>query len=306
MRYFLLLILVNLMWACLFPCYKIATQKLGPLTVAMLPMMMATLLLIPIVICTRQKRARANFGRHLLNFVILGILGSVVAAVGLVWGEHLSLASNASVIALALPLLNALMAAVLLGERMNRLLWVSFGLAIVGVLIVSDVNWHSTEIFRGKYLAGNALIFFGYCGSAFYNAFGKRLMREFTPSEVLLYAFLVAETALFCLTTIFEPLSWPQLASLGPAVWLRLLTIAVVSQVAAMLLFLWTIKRIELSKAALSNYLLPVFGVLLSTITLKEKVTWQMLAGGVLVFVGTYLATTYEERKKKKFAKAVA
>lgn len=87
--------------------------------------------------------------------------------------------------------------------------------------------------------------------------------------------------------------------------WLSLLTIAVVSQVAAMLLFLWTIKRIELSKAALSNYLLPVFGVLLSTITLKERITWQMIAGGVLVFVGTYLATTYEERKKKA-AKATA
>ncbi|MEN6533292.1 MAG: DMT family transporter, partial [Bryobacteraceae bacterium] len=265
-----------------------------------------TLLLIPIVICTRQKRARANFGRHFPNFVILGVLGSVVAGVGLAWGQHLSLASNASVIALVLPLLNALMAVVLLGERMNRLLWVSFGFAIVGVLIVSDANWHSVEMFRGKYLAGNALIFFGYCGSAFYNAFGKRLMREFTPPEVLLYAFLAAETALFCLTSIFEPLSWPQLASLGPTVWLSLVTIAVVSQVGAMLLFLWTIKRIELSKAALSNYLLPVFGVLLSTITLKEKVTWQMLAGGLLVFVGTYLATTYEERKKKKVAKAVA
>lgn len=299
MVFFLLLILVNLMWACLFPCYKIATGNLGPLTVAMLPMLMATVLLIPIVIFTRQKRTGGGIARHFLNFVILGVVGSVIAAVGLAWGEHLSLASNASIIALTLPLLNALLAAILLGEKMNRLLWISFGLAIIGVLMVSDVDWRSIQIFRGKYLAGNALILAGYFGSAFYNAFGKRLMREFTPPEVLLYAFLVAEAVLFFLTMAFEPLSWRQLTSLGSAVWLSLLTIAVVSQVVAMLLFLWIIKRIELTKAGLSNYLLPVFGVLLSTIALKERVRWQLLAGGALVFVGTFLATTYGERKKK-------
>ena len=196
MLYFFVLILVNLMWACLFPCYKIATQNLGPMTVALLPMVMATVPLIPIVIFTRQKRDGGSFGRHFLNFVILG-LGSVVAAVGLAWGVHLSLASNASVIALMLPILNALLAVVLLGERMNRLLWISFGLAIAGVLMVSDVDWHSIQLFRGKYLAGNALILVGYLGSAFYNAFGKRLMRVFTPPEVLLYAFLVAESVLY-------------------------------------------------------------------------------------------------------------
>lgn len=297
MQYFLILILANLMWACLFPCYKIATQNLGPMTVALLSMSMATVLLIPIVIFTHKKRAGGSFGRDFLNFVILGVLGSVVATVGLAWGVHLSLASNASVIALMLPILNALLAAVLLGERMNRLLWISFGLAIAGVLLVSDVDWHSVQIFRGKYLAGNALVLAGYFGSAFYNAYGKRLMRVFTPPEVLLYAFLVAEAVLCCLTRLHEPISWLQLASLGSAVWLSLLTIAVFSHVVAMLLFLWVIKRIELTKASLSNYLLPVFGVLLSAIALKEKITWQLLAGGALVFAGTFLATTYQRRK---------
>jgi drug/metabolite transporter (DMT)-like permease len=41
-----------------------------------------------------------------------------------------------------------------------------------------------------------------------------------------------------------------------------------------------------------------VFGVLLSTALLKEKITWQLVLGGVLVFLSTFLVTTLDERRK--------
>ena len=43
--YFLLLVLVNLMWAFQYTGARIATRKLGPFTVTLLPMAMAALLL---------------------------------------------------------------------------------------------------------------------------------------------------------------------------------------------------------------------------------------------------------------------
>jgi drug/metabolite transporter (DMT)-like permease len=88
-----------------------------------------------------------------------------------------------------------------------------------------------------------------------------------------------------------------QLRSAGPAVWLSLVAIAVFSLTIAMMLFFWVIKRINLTQASLSIYLLPVFGVLISTVALKEKITGRLLLGGVLVFVATFLATTHAERK---------
>jgi drug/metabolite transporter (DMT)-like permease len=42
---------------------------------------------------------------------------------------------------------------------------------------------------------------------------------------------------------------------------------------------------------------LPVFGVLISTVALKESVTGRLLIGGLLVFIAAFLATTYTERK---------
>jgi drug/metabolite transporter (DMT)-like permease len=301
-RYFLLLILTNLMWAFQYTGARIATRKLGPITVALLPMAAATILLGLVLLSRRGKTnakaalERGNFAHQLLSFLTLGIIGCVVSQFCVIAGIKRSLASNASVISLTIPVLTAFLATLLVGEKMSRLLWVSFALAIIGVLLVSDVDWHSVQIFHGKYLIGNALILAGCCGSAFYNAFSKRLLRLFTPLEVVVYSFAVADVVLFIAMMWREPLSWNQLASLGPAIWLSLAIVAIFSLTTAMMLFFWIIDRINLTQAALSIYLLPVFGVLISTVTLKERIRWQLVAGGMLVFVGTLLATRFEAR----------
>jgi drug/metabolite transporter (DMT)-like permease len=242
-------------------------------------------------------RERGSFGQQLWSFVVLGIVGCFLGQFCITAGVKRSLASNASVITLVIPVLTALLATLLVGEKMSRLLWISFALAIAGVLLVSDVDWRTVHILRGKYLIGNAVILVACFGNAFYNAFGKRLLHTFTPLEVLVYSYMVAGGALFIAMLVLEPLSWQQLASVGFAVWLSLAMIAFLCLSSAMLLFFWVIKRIDLTQAALSIYLLPVFGVLISTLTLKEKIRWQLLAGGLLVFLGTFLATKYGERE---------
>ena len=300
--YFLVLVLVNMMWAFQYTGARIATRKLGPITVTLLPMAMAAILLGVLLFSRRGKESgmlpgeRGSLGRQLWGFLVLGMVGCFMGQFCLTAGVKHSLASNASVITLVIPVLTALLATLLVGEKMSRLLWISFALAIVGVLLVSDVDWRTVHLFHGKYLVGNSVILVACFGNAFYNAFSKRMLRAFTPLEVLFYSYVVAGAALFIAMMALEPLSRQQLASLGFAVWLSLGMIAFLCLSSAMLLFFWVIKRIDLTQAALSIYLLPVFGVLISTVTLKEKIRWQLLAGGALVFLGSFLATRYGER----------
>jgi len=302
--YFLLLVLVNLMWAFQYTGARIATRRLGPITVTLLPMAMATILLSFLLVWRRGdgdrevSRARGSAGRQIFRFVVLGIVGCFVGQFCLTAGVKRSLASNAAVITLVIPVLTAFLATLLVGEKMSRLLWISFGLAIAGVLLVSDVDWRTVHILRGKYLAGNAIILVGCFGSAFYNAYSKKLLQTFTPLEVLVYSYIVADAALLVALLARAPLSWRQLASLDLAIWLSLAMIAFLCLTSAMMLFFWVIRRIDLTQAALSIYLLPVFGVLISTLALKEKVRWQLLAGGLLVFLGSFLATRYGDREK--------
>ena len=56
---------------------------------------------------------------------------------------------------LTLPVSTAFLAFVFLGERMTAIRWISFSLAIVGVLLCSDIDFRSLNFGRG-YLYGNA------------------------------------------------------------------------------------------------------------------------------------------------------
>jgi drug/metabolite transporter (DMT)-like permease len=301
---FVLLIIVNIMWAFQFSGAKIATERLGPTTVTFIPMALATILLAPMLWLERRRERPEQTPRAwrpaVRDFVLLAVFGCVPAQICLVWGVKNSLASNASVLTLTIPVLTALVAVALLGERMTLLRWVSFVLALAGVLMVSDIEWGSVDLLRGHYLWGNVLIFLSCAGSAFYNAYSKKVLERFSPVEVLVYSFLVADAILLVLVLAFEPPSVAVLAGLGARAWLSLLLIAAFSLAVSMVLFFWVIQRIEVTQASLSIYMLPVFGVLLSSLTLHEGVTMRLLLGGSLVFLSTFLVTTYEERNRAR------
>ena len=298
--YFVVLLLVNLMWAFQFSGAKLATQRLGPTMVTALPMVLATVCLLPFFWLERRGGHKgAPLGTSSLrDFALLAIFGSVPAQLGLVWGVKNSLASNASVLTLTIPVLTAVLAALLLGERMTALRWLSFVLAIGGVLMVSDIDWRSVELFKSRYLLGNLLILASCIGSAFFNSYSKKVLEQFSPVEVLTYSFVVTDAILLLLVAALEPSSIRDLAGIGLEAWLALLAIAVFSLAISMVLFFWVIQRIEVTQASLSIYLLPVFGVLLSSLTLHEKITPQLLAGGAMVVVSTFLVTSYEEYRK--------
>src|SRR5579863_3303793 len=300
---FLVLVLVNLMWAFQFSGAKIATERLGPIAVALIPLALSTALFAPLLRISRGKKPRLLWTPVVWRDLLLAsTLGIGPAQLGLTWGVEHSLASNASVLTLTIPVLTAMMAVMLLGERMTVIRWLSFMLAICGVLMVSDIDWKSVSIFRGTYLLGNLLLLASCLGSAFYNTYTKKLLETFNPVELLVYSFLVTDLELGMLMLVFEHPRIAAFASLGGGVWASLLSIAIFSLSISMLLYFWVIEKIDVTQASLSIYLLPVFGVLLSTVVVREKITSQLVLGGLLVFGGTFLVTVYEERKRMREA----
>jgi drug/metabolite transporter (DMT)-like permease len=171
-----------------------------------------------------------------------------------------------------------------------------------GVLMASDIQWGSVAIFRGTYLLGNLLIFASCLGSAFFNTYSKKLLETFNPVELLVYSFLITDLELLILMLLFERPRISEFVSLGLGVWASLLIIAILSLSLSTLLYFWVIDKIDVTQASLSIYLLPIFGVLLSTVIVKEKITPSLVFGGLLVFAGTFLVTVYEERTRMRLA----
>lgn len=288
------------MWAFQFSGAKVVTESLAPIATALVPLALSTLLFAPLLM-VGKNRMKNKFAPPLLFRVLtIGTLGVVPAQWGLTWGVEHSLASNASVITLTIPVLTAILAAFLLKEKMTGLRWLSFGMAIAGVLLVSQADLRSADILHGTYLFGNLLILASCLGSAFNNTYSKKLLEILSPIELLVFSFLVSDVELLVLMMIFERSSLSRMFLLPAGAWLSLLGIAVFSLSVSMMLYFWVIQRIDVTQASLSIYLLPVFGVLFSAGLLHEKITFPLVAGGALVFVGTFLVTVYEERQKRR------
>src|SRR5436309_71993 len=104
MQYFLVLVLVNLMWAFQFSGAKVATERLGPIAVALIPLAFATALFAPLVQLGRGKKLGPRWTSVVWrDLVLASTLGIIPAQLGLTWGVEHSLASNASVLTLSIP-----------------------------------------------------------------------------------------------------------------------------------------------------------------------------------------------------------
>src|SRR5665213_4163678 len=93
------LIAVNAMWAFQFSGARIATRELGAVLVTLLPLAIATLLVMPFA-KLNWDLFRAGNRSILIDIILPGTLGIVPAQICLVLGVQRTLASNASVIAL--------------------------------------------------------------------------------------------------------------------------------------------------------------------------------------------------------------
>jgi drug/metabolite transporter (DMT)-like permease len=303
--YMLLLALANAIWAGQFTAVKIGLRQLGPLTIVAFPML-ASVVLLRVVIQFERKR-RTLRTHHFswsefptgLRFLLLG-LGPVVAQLGYSFGIRNSLASTASILSLMTPVLCAIMAVQLLGERMTRLRGISFLLAVAGALLILGI---SPEILKGMalpYLRGNLILLVGCSGSAFYNVYSKKLLGQFSPIEVLFYSLSVSSALLLPWAIAREGLLIFHFSQLTFATVISLMYIAFLSYTMAMVLFFRIIQRIDVIIASLSNYLMPVFGVLIAWIALRESLTPLAIVGGILVAAGTLLVTMFESSRTVK------
>ncbi len=306
--YFGLLIFINFLWAATYTATKVAVSHAGPVTVTFWVFLFASVVLYPFYRYEKRKFNHTSAGSGTRNsnrgdwlrFTLLSVFGILPPSILLAWGLDHSLAINASVLTLLIPIQMALLAGILLREKMTWVRWVSFLVAIVGVLIISDFDWKTVGIFKGRYLFGNFLIFIAGCGSSFFNTYAKKLLANYTPLQVVLYGYVLTLVFTAALMIWIEPEGLLSFWEFGWATWISLGVLSVFSWGLGVTLFFWLLQRFEVTQLSICIYLLPVFGVLISTVILKEKITLSMVTGGLLVLVGAYLVTSYENRLSRR------
>ncbi len=291
-----LLFACNLMWSLQFTCIKLTQDQVGPYFTVWVPMLIAVLLLAPFVLSDFKKKGKKF--NDILIFGQLALLGAFPAQVLMTWGTQYSLASNSAILTLCLPVITALFAFLLLKEKMNRIRWLSFIIAIIGVILISTGDIKQLN-FSSKYAIGNLLIFLAIVGNSYYNVGCKKVSARYSEIEMVFYTYIVIVFLLTPLVLFYERDVFTRIPDFTIQTWTGMTLLTVFHNFLSMVLFFKALKILDAMQVALSNYLITFFGLPIAAIWLGETLRSPAIVGGILVLLSTLLITIADYKMNK-------
>jgi drug/metabolite transporter (DMT)-like permease len=279
---YVLLTLGSLAFAGTWVAGKVAVAAIPPLVIAVCRFAIAALM-IWVWARIRRVPGRRLTVADLPMILALGATAPVGGTVTQLYGLRLAPASDGAIIMPGLgPILTAVLAWPMLGERVNGRVLAGLITALVGLALVVEPA-HATAPGR---LLGDALFLVGALCWTFYGFLGKVATQQFNPVAATLYATASA-------ACLFIPMSvvgggWGTLTAASPTEAASVLYLAIFGTAVGFVFFYEGVSRIGAVRAGAFASLIPVFGVALSVVFLGERLSLLTFAGGALVLVGLW------------------
>lgn len=275
----LALVGANVLWGGSAAASKLALAHIPPLTLACLRVALALAVLLPLV---HRAGDRPATGRAP---ALLGLTGVALFCASQNVGLHFADATTASLLNGAIPVLTALLAVPVLGERLG-------GRRLAGLLVsltgVATVVLLGTGAAPGTAVVGNLLPLVSAASFAAYVVLGRR---AFGGGSAL--AVVAGSTRYGLLFLLPGAIVEQATVGLGPLT-LRdgalLLYLGLGCSALAFVLCAYGLSHLEAGHAAAFGNLKPLVGIVLAVLLLGEPLTTGQLGGGVLVLLGIGLA----------------
>jgi drug/metabolite transporter (DMT)-like permease len=231
-------------------------------------------ILVAVALARREPWPR---GKTLAAVVVLGALG--YAGQSFTFFTALTLAP-ASLVALLLylyPALVAVLSASLLHERLSAAKLAALAVALVGTVLTIGPASSASPLGVALGIAAAAIY-------AVYIVAGSRLTAR-VPPLTMATVVIASAAAVFAVAALAQGPTWPRTS----AGWLAVLGIAIISTVAAIVLFFAGLERVGPTRASVLSTVEPVCTVLLAAALLGETVAPTQLVGGALILAAVVL-----------------
>jgi len=283
-----LLTILALIWSSAFFNIKIATYSYGPVTIAFLRTFFGA---IPVVgLCLFQKIKIEAFSKDWYWFAAIGMVNLVIPFFLIAYGVQ-KVQSNLAAILMAITPLSATVLAHFFtdNEKINlkKILGVLVGFSGI-VFLFSDNILINESNFTSALLI--------LIGSTFYVVGGLLTIKISNKRNENVTASILIWATLFLIPlTIFIEKPW----NLNPSIdsTISLVYLGVVATGLAWLLRFRILKTNGLVFQAQVAYLIPIFGIILGYIFLKELITPKVLVAVAAVIIGIYLVKKSNSKK---------
>ena len=274
-----LLTILALIWSSAFFNIKIATYSYGPVTIALLRIFFGA---IPVVaLCLYKKIKIEAFSKDWLWFASIGLINLVIPFFLIAYGVQKVQSNLAAILMASTPLSATVLAHIFTKNEkinFNKVLGVLIGFSGI-VFLFSD------DILINKNNFSSALLIL--IGSTFYVIGGLLTIKiSNKKNENVTASILIWATIFLIPMTVYIEQPW----NLNPSIesTISVIYLGIFATGFAWLLRFRILKNNGLVFQAQVAYLIPIFGIILGYIFLKELITFKVLIALIAVIIGFY------------------
>lgn len=289
LKHWIVFIALGLIWSSSFLWIKIGVQEVSPMVLVSFRMLFGAITATAYALYLKTTWPRDR--RTWTIFAILGPASLAIPIFFISWGEQTIDSAVAAILNATVPLFTILLAHFFLGDdkmTVQKVLGLLIGFAGVVILLSKDltVGAHSSVI-------GQAAVILA---SVFYaaSAVGARKFTQHVEAPARSAMPLITSTILMWAVTpvIEKPFIIPAL----PITWVAVLWLGVLGSGIATIMLYYLIHEIGPTRATMVTYVFPPGGVLLGVIFLNEQLSWQLLAGTLLI-VSSLAVTNWKPKQ---------
>ena len=285
---YVLLTILALIWSSAFFNIKIATYSYGPVTIAFLRTFFGA---IPVVgLCLFKKIKIEAFSKDWYWFAAIGMINLVIPFFLIAYGMQKIQSNLAAILMASTPLSATVLAHFFTkNEKINLIKILGVLIGFSGIVFLFSDNILINE---NNFTYALLILF----GSTFYVIGGILTLKiSNKKNENVTASILIWGTIFLIPITAFTEKPW----NLNPSIdsTISLIYLGVVATGLAWLLRFRILKNNGLVFQAQVAYLIPIFGIILGYIFLKELITPKVLISVAAVIIGIYLVKKSNSKK---------
>ncbi len=280
-RTLVVLCFVLVTWASAFAAIRVAVGDYTPGLVALIRYLVSSLVVAIYMIATRQPLPER---RDVPQIVLAGFFGFAVYNVALNYGEITVPAGAASLLVATSPIFTALLAMLVLKERLRIWGWVGIVLSFAGAALIA-VGGDSSAL----YFDTNALLpLLAAISASAYITLMKSLLSRYSPLCLTTYA-IWAGTAFLL---VFAPGLPEAFHTVSLEATLAVLFLGIFPGALGYIGWSYVLARTTASHVSSFLYLVPPLAILIAWLWLGEIPAVTALTGGGLALAGVVLVNT--------------
>jgi len=289
------LLLANLIGGAVNPIFvRFGTEQIPPITFTAIRFAIATLIFAPIFLKQKKKIPLSELKGLIFNSVFF-MLNVTLYAVGLQYTTIIT----SQILYTLVPLFVGIFAFFIFKEKITKHKIIGSFIALSGAIFILSESLNKSEKLSFGTPLGNIIVLGAVVSWSFYLSFSKKLTDKHGPITTTFFSFLTTLVVIGVLAS-FEFLSHPfavnHLTSLTLG---SIFGVGIISSGLLIFLYQLGINKTSSFIASLFSYFSPVFASLTAIPLAHEKITFQLIIGGILITGGVFYATSLDHFRKK-------